>query len=87
MRREKIREYQLERLSRSVDYAFANLTIYRKYGAVSCESFDIKTFEDFANLPILYKDELTKGFSNDILKDVDDFKYLTRSSGSIAGGL
>lgn len=80
---EEIKKYQLRKLSELVDYAYINIPLYqKKYSAVSYKLHSIKTLEDFEKLPILYKDELIEGFSSDIVKSIEDFKYSTRSSGS-----
>lgn len=82
---EEIKAYQLKKLSELVDYAYANIPLYKqKYSKIGYKLGDIKSFEDFEKLPILYKEELIEGFPNQIVKDVNDFKYSTRSSGSSA---
>lgn len=79
----EIQKYQLEKLSKIVDYAYLNIPLYKKkYESVGYTPGSIKTFQDFEKLPILYKEELINGFSKDIVKSIDDFKYSTRSSGS-----
>lgn len=81
--RKDIEKYQLEQIQKLVDYAYMNIPLYRKkYDAVGYKVGSIKTFEDFYKLPLLYKDELINGFPNEIVKDVEDFKFSTRSSGS-----
>lgn len=78
-----LKNYQLEKLSEIVDYAYQNIPLYKKkYDAVGYKVGSIKTFEDFEKLPLLYKDELIEGFPNEIVKDINDFKFSTRSSGS-----
>ena len=80
---EKIREYQLKKIIKLVDYAYKNIPLYReKYDAVGFKPGDIKTFEDFEKLPFLYKDELIDGFPDKIVKDQKDWDISTRSSGS-----
>lgn len=80
---EKIREWQLKRISFLVDYAYENIPLYRKkYDAVGFKKGGIKTWDDYDKLPILTKEELINGFPNDIVKDVEDFNISTRSSGS-----
>ncbi len=81
--REEIEKYQLDKLSKLVDYAFNNIPLYKKkYSEVGFKTGDIKSFADFEQLPILYKDELIDGFPSAIVRNLDDFKYSTRSSGS-----
>lgn len=80
---EKIKDWQLKRLSYLVDYAFENIPLYRKkYSEVGYVPGSIKTWSDFYKLPYLYKEELIEGFPNEIVKDVQDFMLSTRSSGS-----
>lgn len=81
--KETIRDYQIKRLSELVDYAYTNISLYRKkYDEINYKIGSIKTFEDFYKLPLLYKDELINGFPNEIVKDTKDFRFSTRSSGS-----
>lgn len=82
---EVIREYQLNELKKIVDYAYMNIPLYKeKYDKVGYKPGDIRSFEDFEKLPFLYKDELIEGFPNKISKNISDFKYSTRSSGTSA---
>lgn len=78
-----IKACQLKRISELVDYAYINIPLYRKkYDEIGYKVGDIKTWEDYDKLPILYKEELIEGFPNDISKQVEDFYLSTRSSGS-----
>ncbi len=80
---EEIQRYQLERISKLVDYAYENIPLYqKKYSTIGYKKGMIKTWEDFQKLPILYKEELIEGFPNEIAKNVEDFNLSTRSSGS-----
>ena len=80
---EKIRDWQLRRISYLVDYAFENIPLYRKkYSEVGYTKGSIRTWDDFFKLPYLRKEELIEGFPGEIVKDVDDFMLSTRSSGS-----
>lgn len=80
---EEIREYQIRELGRLVDYAYLNIPLYRaKYAQIGYRVGDIQTFDDFEKLPILYKTELIEGFPDKIVKNIDEFQYSTRSSGS-----
>lgn len=79
----KIKEWQLKRISYIVDYAYENIPLYRKkYDAVGFKKGSIKSWEDYDKLPILTKEELINGFPNEIVKNIDDFNISTRSSGS-----
>lgn len=78
-----IKEYQLRQIQKLVDYAYLNIPLYKKkYDKVGYKLGSIKTFQDFYKLPLLYKDELIDGFPNKIVKNVEDFKFSTRSSGA-----
>lgn len=80
---EKIRDYQLKRISYIVDYAYENIPLYRKkYDAIGFKKGDIKTWDDYDKLPILTKEELINGFPNEIVKNIEDLNISTRSSGS-----
>ena len=80
---EKIKEYQLKKIIKLVDYAYNYIPLYKeKYDAVGFKPGDVKTFEDFEKLPFLYKDELIDGFPDKIVKDLHDWNISTRSSGS-----
>lgn len=80
---EDIRDWQLNRLSYLVDYAFDNIPLYhKKYSEVGYKKGSIKTWADFYRLPYLRKEELIEGFPGEIVKDIDDFMLSTRSSGS-----
>lgn len=81
--RKYIKEYQLKKISELVDYAFVNIPLYKeKYSKVGYELGSIKSFKDFEQLPFVYKDELIDNFPDKVVKNIDDFKYSTRSSGS-----
>jgi phenylacetate-CoA ligase len=56
--RDALRALQLERLKRQVAYNYANSEFYRgKFAAVGAVPSDIRSFEDFAQLPLMTKDE------------------------------
>jgi phenylacetate-CoA ligase len=58
MPREAMRALQLDRLKRQVAYNFANSEFYRaKFTAAGIQPGDIRSFEDFARLPLMTKDE------------------------------
>ncbi len=58
MPREAMRALQLDRLKRQVAYNFANSEFYRaKFEAVGLQPGDIRSFDDFARLPVMTKDE------------------------------
>lgn len=94
--KDEIAAYQLKKLSKLADHAYTNIPLYKKkYSAVGFRPGDIKTFQDFEQLPILYKDEVIRGFPNDIVRnpgdfanqsgeliDPGDYRFSIRSSGS-----
>ncbi len=52
MPREKLRQLQLGKFKRVVEYAYENSPFYRRlYSAAGMEPGDIKTFEDIAKVP------------------------------------
>jgi len=56
---EEINHLKLERLKRLVDFAYKEVPFYRQvYTAAGYESGAIKTFEDFAKLPIVTKKQM-----------------------------
>ena len=58
MPREQMRELQLKRIKKQVAYNFDNSEFYRaKFETVGMQPGDIKSFEDFARLPIMTKDQ------------------------------
>ncbi len=80
---DEIKQWQLNRLSEIVDYAYENIPFYhKKYSAIGYRKGMIKTWEDFEKLPIITKKEIIEGFPNEIAKNVEDFNLSTRSSGS-----
>ena len=80
---EETKKWQLKRISYLVDYAYQNIPLYKsKYDEIGFKIGDIKTWDDYDKLPILYKEELINGFPNDIVKEIKDFALSTRSSGS-----
>jgi len=81
---EKIQEYKLGRLKALIKHAEKNVQYYRelfsKHGILSS---DIKTFEDFAKIPILTKNDLRNNL--DILKadNFESYKPIkTKTSGT-----
>lgn len=80
---EDIERWQLERLGQVVDYAYENVPLYRKkYRAVGYAPGGIRSWADFASLPLLTKGELIEGFPDQIVAKREDFGLSTRSSGT-----
>lgn len=83
--RERIRDWQLNRLSGLVDFAFNTISFYRAlYGACGFRTGDIVTWEDFASLPIITRQDLTTDFpAAHVLGGVEPSQcYGARTSGS-----
>jgi len=58
MSREEMRMLQLDRLKRQVSYNYQGSSYYRrKFEEVGAKPEDIKSFEDFARIPVTTKDE------------------------------
>src|SRR5574344_326912 len=56
---EDIQNWQLNRISEIVDYAYENIPLYhKKYSKIGYKKGMIKSWEDFRKLPIIYKDEI-----------------------------
>lgn len=80
---QEIKDWQLKRIAELVDYAYLNIPLYKKkYDTIGYHVGDIKSWDDYDKLPMLYKEELIEGFPDDIVKDVEDYIFSTRSSGS-----
>jgi phenylacetate-CoA ligase len=80
---EEIQEWQLGRLKALVKHAFCNVPLYKaKYSAVGFEPEDFKTWEDFAALPTLSKDELIAAWPDGCISEGYDTEFMTASSGS-----
>jgi len=80
---EYIKQWQFEKLKELVSYAFYHVPLYKKkYSKVGFEPGDLKSWNDFHMLPILYKEELIQGFPHDIVSNEHNYQMSTRSSGS-----
>jgi phenylacetate-CoA ligase len=81
---EMVRARQLAALRRIVAYAAANVPLYReRFRAAGIEPGDVKTFEDFARLPVLTKTDLRREFDRlkaDGYPDRDTVKKTTSGS-------
>lgn len=65
---EVIDTWKLHQLSRLVDFAFVNTVFYQDlYSAVGFRKGDIHSWDDFAKLPIITKDDLINNFPSGIL--------------------
>lgn len=83
--RDRIRDWQLSKLSTLVDFAFNTIPFYReRYGAYGFRTGDVTTWEDFASLPIVTRRELTTDFPRaHVLAGVEPSHcYGARTSGS-----
>jgi phenylacetate-CoA ligase len=81
---EHMRIYQFSVMKRLLDSAYDHTDFYRrKYNAVGIHPNDIKTWEDFKQLPTITKDELTTCSREFIDKRVKNNRLIiSRSSGS-----
>lgn len=83
--KEQIFENQFKRLADLVNQAYANIPFYRKlYDTAGFEPGDLKTLDDYHNLPIVTKDDLISAFPSkcvDLKLDQANL-FPTRSSGS-----
>jgi len=80
---EEIRAWQLKKIKKLITHAFKTVPLYKeKYSAVGFTPSNLKTWEDFEALPLLYKEELIKGFPNKTVSNRFNFEFTTRSSGS-----
>ncbi len=80
-----IREFQWKRIQELVNYAYDSVPFYKKhYGKVGFEPGDLKCWEDFFNLPLVYKEQLIEAGlekTTSVRFNQDDI-FHTRSSGS-----
>src|SRR5262245_33965729 len=77
MQREAMRALQLERLKRQVAYNFANSEFYRaKFTAVGMKPGDVRSFEDFARLPLMTKDEHRQAQAESLARYGDPLRIL-----------
>lgn len=80
---EEIKLWQLKRLKEIVKHAYETVPLYKKkYSAVGFHPNDFKTWNDFAKLPILSKEELITGFPALTVSSKHTLEFTTRSSGS-----
>jgi phenylacetate-CoA ligase len=84
--RDQIDHRKFLRIKELIDYAYANVPIYRKlYDDAGVLPRDVQTWEDYSRLPIITKDHLIESFPHGCV-DWRNFKagdlYHTRSSGS-----
>jgi phenylacetate-CoA ligase len=73
---ERLREYQIEQLRRTVAYAYQHVPFYRKrFDCCGLKPEDIKTVQDFGWLPYLTKQEVRQA-GTDLISDEYDIKEL-----------
>jgi phenylacetate-CoA ligase len=81
----QIRQGQLDRIRALVEMAYADIPVYReKYQAAGIKPGDLRSWDDFARLPLITKAELRRAFPERCLNPrfAPDELYATRSSGS-----
>ncbi|MEM3702981.1 MAG: phenylacetate--CoA ligase family protein [Candidatus Bathyarchaeia archaeon] len=82
--KQKIRQYQNERLRETLEYAYENVPFYyRKFKEAEVKPSDVKTVEDLKRLPITRKDEIRTNPSEMVSKEYEVSKLkMLRTSGS-----
>jgi phenylacetate-CoA ligase len=83
--RDRMRDWQWQRITRLVHHAWHNVPFYRDhYAAVSFEPGDLKSWDDFHRLPVLTKDMVIANFPDRMLARGTRLEDLivSRSSGS-----
>lgn len=80
-----MRDWQLRRIRDLVRHAYEATAFYRRlYDGVSFKPADLRTWDDFARLPVVTKDQVIAAFPQEILSrgvKLDDL-IVSRSSGS-----
>jgi len=82
--KERLRQYQNEKLKEILEYAYENVPFYRrKFEKAGVKPSDVKTVEDLKKLPITRKDEIRRNLGQMVSEryDVSRLKML-RTSGS-----
>ncbi|MEO8377122.1 MAG: hypothetical protein ABI579_05565 [Candidatus Sumerlaeota bacterium] len=85
MSREEMQAWQFQRIQELVAHAYENVPFYRDlYDSVSFRPGDLKTWQDFARLPIVTKDQVIQNYPDRMLaREVNrDDLVISRSSGS-----
>lgn len=82
--KEKLEEFQNQRLRKIIEHAYDNVPYYRKiFDVRGLRPKDIQCKEDLRKLPILTKEDLRKNFNELMAKDFEKFKpILSHTSGS-----
>ena len=83
--RERIRRYQLRRLSELVRHAYQRVPLYaEKYRAAGVEPRDLRTLEDLRHFPMVTKDEVLAAYPDGALTRGLDLQrcLVSKSSGS-----
>ncbi|MBD3216952.1 MAG: hypothetical protein GF310_01655 [candidate division Zixibacteria bacterium] len=85
--RQRIAEYKLERLKELVRHAQANVPFYRElYGKHGINAENIKTFEDFSQLPVLTKKALQNNFEALKADNIKKFDPIPGSTSATSAG-
>jgi phenylacetate-CoA ligase len=83
--RHKLRRWKLARLSQLVDYAYLSTSFYRaKYDEIGFTPGDIRSYDDFRQLPLVHRDDLIREFPHGIVSRQTNISKCRRvcSSGS-----
>ena len=79
----EINAWQLERIRELVIYAYNNIPLYRrKYDEAGIDIAKFCSWKDFESLPIIYKEEIIKGFPDEIVANRSSYTHTVRSSGT-----
>jgi phenylacetate-CoA ligase len=83
--RDELLAWQLDRIRRLIDHAYAKIPFYRGlYERAGFQPADLKSWDDFARLPIVTKDDVIANYPQQMLESGYDLDQLivSRSSGS-----
>lgn len=82
--RDKVLSYQWDELSRLLDHVFANVPYYQqKYRVAGAQRGDIRSLADFAQLPVLTREEIRE--SREQLRAVNVAHVLPHATGGSSG--
>jgi phenylacetate-coenzyme A ligase PaaK-like adenylate-forming protein len=75
--REATRAWQLKRIIRLVERAYAQVPLYREtYQAAGIDPRDVRDWDDVARLPTIAKSDLIEGFPERVLAGDDPLGYV-----------
>lgn len=84
--RERIREYQLEKLQKLIRHAYNRVPYWRRaFEAFGATPEDVRTFDDFRRLPILTKQLIRDNFDDLIARNLPEEDLLPNATGGSTG--